>query len=140
MIIFDDIFSWEGWGGRLRLGSGKCRLRIFDLAQDETRHLTYLRPLIVLVWDIPESGLTVRSCAGHIATRVAAEFDIDVHRMMYVEFYRAVTYGDENEHIIPARFEAVEFDWQQGRALKPTWRELAPPLTDLLDELQAAAG
>ena len=31
MLIVDDVFAWEGWGGRLRLEAGKCRLKIFDL-------------------------------------------------------------------------------------------------------------
>ena len=31
MLIYDDIFAWEGWGGELRLASGECRLRIIDL-------------------------------------------------------------------------------------------------------------
>ena len=31
MIVYDDIFEWEGWGGRLKLANGRCRLRIYDL-------------------------------------------------------------------------------------------------------------
>ena len=59
MMIYDDIFSWEGWGGRLRLASGECRLRIFDLQKKKAGGLAYLRPIIVLVSDVPESRMPV---------------------------------------------------------------------------------
>ena len=39
MLIYDDIYSWEGWGGMLRLASGKCRLRIFDLKKGNEKRL-----------------------------------------------------------------------------------------------------
>ncbi|MEE9536795.1 MAG: hypothetical protein V3V51_05065, partial [Desulfobacterales bacterium] len=61
MTIYDDIFSWEGWGGQLRLASGKCRLRIYDLEQEKAGSLSHLRPIIVVVSDIPESRMSVRS-------------------------------------------------------------------------------
>ncbi|MGD8970285.1 MAG: hypothetical protein PVG01_02675, partial [Desulfobacterales bacterium] len=71
MLIHDDIFAWEGFGGRLRLGSGKCRLRIIDLGKGRHKGLAHLRPYIVVATDVPESRMSVRSCVSHIATSVA---------------------------------------------------------------------
>jgi hypothetical protein len=64
MLIYDDIYSWEGWGGTLRLASGKCRLRIFDLTEKNRDRLAHLRPIIVIASDVPDSKMSVRSCCG----------------------------------------------------------------------------
>ena len=104
MIIYDDIFSWEGFGGELRLGSGKCRLRIFDLKKSNGKRLDYIRPIIVVVSDIPGNTLTIKSCSGHIATKVTREFNIDPSRMLYVEYFPAVIYGEKNEKLISTTY------------------------------------
>ncbi len=128
MMIHDDIFTWDGWGGKLRLASGKCRLRIYDIRQDQTGKTAVLRPVIVVVSDISKEALSVRSCAGHIATMVTKEFDIDPNRMVWIEFYPSSEYGIKNVHVIPERYEIVEFVWHDGRAIKPRWRPLRQPL------------
>jgi len=128
MLVYDDIFSWVGWGGRLRLGSGKCRLRIYDLRMGHQRDLTHLRPNIVVVSDVADSKVSVRSCVGHVATCVAREFKLDPQRMIFIEYYAASTYGDKGQHTIPQRYEAVEFVWQGDKALRPRWRALNPEL------------
>jgi hypothetical protein len=135
MLIHDDIFSWEGFGGILRLGSGKCRLRIYDLGKGETGGLTYLKPFIVIVSDVADSKISVRSCSGHVATRVTQTFQIDPQRMMFIEYYPAQTYGAQNQHLIPERYEVVEFSWHQDKALHPRWRPLAPPLLEVVQAL-----
>jgi len=137
--IYDDIFSWEGWGGMLRLASGRCRLRIFDLSQNQgSRGLTHLRPIIILVADVPESRMSVRSCAGHIATLVTQKFTIHPNRMVYVEHYPAVRYGTQDEHLIPERYDGVEFVWVEGKAIRPTWRPLASPMLDIVKKAAEA--
>lgn len=135
MIIHDDIFSWEGFGGTLRLGSGMCRLRIFDLRKGESGSLTHLKPFIVVVSDIANAKMSIRSCAGHIATRVTQNFRINPHRMIYIEYYPSQTYGERNQHLIPERHEIVEFSWHEGKALHPRWRPLKPPLLDVIQTL-----
>ena len=135
MKVYDDIFSWEGWGGPLKLGSGKCKLRIFDLTRRKTgKGLTHLRPIIIVASDIPESRMSIRSCAGHIATRVAQLFRINHDRMMYIEYYPAQRYGENQEHLIPERYDVVEFTWYGDKAIKPVWRNLNPPLLDTIKE------
>ena len=124
MLIYSDIYTWEGWGGRLRLGRGKCRLYIFDLSKGDTPNLAYMRPFIVIVSDVPESSLSVRSCAGHIATKVVADFHINPQRMMYIEYYSATEYGKKGLYTIPARYDTVSFSWFQDKAVTPTWRTL----------------
>ncbi len=134
MLIYDDIYSWEGWGGALRLGRGKCRLRIFDL-QKASGKTVFLRPLVVVVTDVPESKTSIRNFSGHIATSVTLEFKLDPRRVLWVEYYPAVIYGAEGEKIIPERYDAVAFTWQKNRALHPVWRALQASLRDLVKSL-----
>ncbi len=109
---------------------------MFDLSKDEkAKGLTLLKPIIVLVSDVPESPMSIRSCAGHIATQVARQFQIHPHRMVYVEYYPAVRYGTQGERVIPERFETVEFFWVEDKAIRPVWRPLGPPLLDIVKAL-----
>ena len=135
MLIYDDIFIWEGWGGELRLASGECNLRIFDLKQARTGSVAHLRPIIVIVSDIARSPMSVRSCTGHIATHVTLKFKIDPQRMLYIEYYPETTYGDHQQHIIPEKYDVVEFTWIDGRAIEPKWRTLKPPVLDMIKDL-----
>lgn len=132
MLTHDEIFAWDGWGGKLRLGSGKCRLRIYDLRKGEEQKLAHLRPLIVVVSDVPESPMSIRSCSGHIATTVTQRFGVDPARMIYIEYYQPKTYGEKNEYLIPERFEIVEFSWHEGKAFNPKYRAITPPLKDTI--------
>jgi len=134
MLVYDDIYPWEGWGGALRLGRGKCRLRIFDLRK-ETGKAIFLRPFIVVVTDVPESKTSIRNFSAHIATSVTREFKLDPRRVLWVEYYPAVIYGAEGDKMIPERYDAVEFTWQKDRALHPVWRTLQVSLRDLVKTL-----
>ena len=135
MLVYDDTFSWAGWGGRLRLGSGKCRLRIYDLRMGPQRDLMHLRPIIVVVSDVAESKVSVRSCVSHVATSVAREFKLDPQRMIFIEYYAASTYGAKGQHTIPERYEAVEFVWHEDNALRPRWRAINPELREEVKKL-----
>ncbi len=139
MLIYNDIFSWEGWGGQLRLASGECRLRIFDLRKESADGPAYLRPFIVIASDIPESPMSVRSCTGHIATNVARQFKIEPDRMLYVEYYPETAYGEHNEHIITEKYDVVDFTWHEGRAIEPRWRALKEPMLEMIKEMMAAS-
>jgi hypothetical protein len=136
MLTHDNVYSWDGWGGKLRLGNGKCRLRIFDLRKDETaRGVSFLKPIIVVITDIPGSKMTIRSCTSHIATCVTNDFNIDPSRMLWIEYYPQTTYGQQGERVIPERIEAVEFEWLEEKAIKPKWRPLKPPLLEAVKHL-----
>jgi len=135
MIITDETYSWEGWGGKLKLGSGSCRLRIYDLKKGDEKGLAHLRPIIIVVSDVPESTMSVKSCAGHIATSVTRDYDIDPNRMVWIEYCPSSTYGVRQENTIPERYEAVEFVWHDDKALHPKWRPLNPQLLDIVKEL-----
>ena len=137
MLIYDDIFSWEGWGGRLRLASGKCWLRIFDVKKNDTKGLAHLRPMIVIASDVTQSRMSVRSCTGHIATRVTIQFNIEPSRMLYIEYYPETRYGERRQHVIPEKYDAVDFTWLDGRAIEPKWRTLRSPLLDVIKEMDA---
>jgi hypothetical protein len=140
MMIHDDIFAWEGFGGVYQLAAGRCRLRILDLNKGEHGKVAHLKPMLVVVSDLPEDQkqlrkVTVRSCASHIATMVTQKFRIDPHRMTYVEYYPPSAYGDRRQHKIEAKFEAVDFTWFENKALHPRWRPLKSPLREVVSEL-----
>jgi len=137
MLIHDDIFEWSGWGGRLSLGSGKCRLRIYDLKKKGAKGLRHLRHIVVIVSDVTDSKMSVKSCTSHVATQVTEKFNIDPQRMLWVEYYPESKYGVDGERVIPERFEAVEFTWHTDKAIKPEWRELKPPLLDEIKKLMS---
>jgi len=104
MLIYDDIFSWDGFGGKLKLASGKCRLKIYDLGGEQTDGLLLLKPIIVIAMDHPDSKMSVRSCSSHIATMVIQTFQIAPGRMQFVEYYPQKTYGKEGKNFIPEMF------------------------------------
>ncbi|MFC1896647.1 hypothetical protein ACFL0Q_08345, partial [Thermodesulfobacteriota bacterium] len=132
MLVFDGIYHWKGWGGKLLLGSGTCRLRIYDLAQGGTRGPIPLRSVVVVVSDVQGSramtDLSVRSCAGHIATSIVRDFDIEGHRMLFVDHSPETRYGTGAQKVIPERYETVEFEWHGDNAVRPLWRALETPL------------
>lgn len=129
MIIYDGTFRWDGFGGRLKLASGECLLRIIDLRKKEPpTDITYVKPIIVVVSDRPGSPMSVKSCAGNIATLVTQDFNISPARMTYIEYYKEVDYGKEPVRTIPEEFETVKFEWHQGKAIKPTWRPTDPSM------------
>ena len=135
MLIHDSIYSWEGWGGKLRLASGKCRLLIYNRSKVESNTVAFLKPYIVIVTDLPESKMSVRSCAGHIATKVTQEFNIDPDRMVWIEFYPRVTYGAQEERTIPEQYVAVDFMWYKEKAINPRWRQLKSPILEIIKSL-----
>jgi hypothetical protein len=92
----------------------------------------------VVVSDLPKrsiNDMSVRSCAGHIATGVSDRFSIDPQRMLWVEYYPAREYGVKEKRVIPESFVAVDFKWQKGRALEPKWRPLGPAIDDAVRRL-----
>jgi len=139
MLIYDDIFFWEGFGGKLRLASGKCQLRLFDLSKDMEKSLAHIRPIIAIVSDSPESEMSVRSCSSHIATRIVKEFGIDPYRMLFIEYNPSTTYGEKKENIIPERYEVVDFTWHQDKAIEPRYRKLTSSMLEAVKELNERA-
>jgi len=135
LFLYDDIFAWEGWGGKLKLGHGKCHLRVLDMEADGEERLRYLRPYIAIVTDVTDSQMSVKSCAGHIATQVVRSFKLDPQRLLYLEHYPETRYGVQGEHQIAERFEAVEFTWHEGHAIKPRGRVLKAPMAAKIKEL-----
>lgn len=137
MMIYDDIFVWDGWGGKLRLASGKCKLRIYDESRDQSGDSVLLRPIVVISKDIGKESISIRSCSGHIATLVTQRFGIDPRRMLWVEYYAASEYGIGKVHKIPERFDIVEFTWHDGKAIEPRWRPISPMMLDTVKKMVA---
>ncbi len=133
MLIHDGIFEWPGFGGRLKLASGRCRLRVYDRSKETSGAATpHLRPVIVIVSDVPGSRMSVRSCAGHVATCVSRQFAFPPGRMMFIEHYPQSVYGQSGERVIPEKYDAVEFEWTEGGAIRPKWRTLQGPILEAI--------
>jgi hypothetical protein len=137
-LIYDDVYHWEGWGGRMRLGSGRCRLRIFDLRRAGQKRLAHLKPIIAVVSDLPKeriNDMSVRSCTSHVATCVAADFKIDPQRMLWIEYDPGGSYGAAGDRRVEESVVGVDFNWHDGKAIEPKWRELVPPLREVVLDL-----
>jgi hypothetical protein len=119
MLIFSDIFAWDGWGGPLRLVSGKCRLWIYDLTQASGSQPIPMKSILLVAEDVPDSPMSVKSCAGHVATLVAEKFEISPHRLRFIAYYPSSVYGAQNEKVIPERIEEAELEWLQEKAMQP---------------------
>ncbi len=52
-LIYDGVFHWKGWGGKLGLGKGRCRLKLFDRARDGSPGVSHLKPLVAIVRELP---------------------------------------------------------------------------------------
>ena len=139
MLVQDRVYEWEGFGGKLKLASGRCRLQIYDLTRESARGAAPLHSTLVIVSDVPDSPMSVRSCAGHVATAVARDFKIEPHRMLFVEYTPPSVYGEHGERVVPERYLAVDFNWTEGGAIQPKWRILAPPLLDRITRIVAGA-
>ena len=137
MLIYDDDFEWQGFGGQLKLGSGKCRLRIYDLSDEHSGRLAHLKPVIVIARDHPDSPMSVRSCSSHIATLVSSNFNIPSKRMQFVEYAEAKTYGPDDQKVIPEKFMAIDFTWNDNKAMHARIGPVGAPLLDRLKELLA---
>lgn len=135
--LYDDVFEWEGYGGSFKLASGKCHLKVYDLTSGVESGVALLKPVVALAMDMPDSPMSVRSCIGHIATRVVTDHRIAPARAMFVEYYPAVYYGQSGERCIPRRFEAVDFEWHENRALFPKWRTVPPAVLTIIEPLTA---
>ncbi len=139
MLLYNGLYHWKGWGGKLQLASGKCQMRVYDLTKGKQDGVILLKPFIVVLTDVPRekiTDMTIKSCASHIATLVTKQFSIDPERMLWVEFYPQVTYGKANTNVIPEKYEAVEFTWHGNKAVHPKWRLLEPPLSDMVKHLE----
>lgn len=141
MVIYNDIYQWEGWGGALRLQSGRCRLRIIDLRNIPAKEISLIKPFIVMVSEVPLDKTTrqfvsLRSCIGHVATRILREFELQRQRVLWVEYYPERRYGPKRDKVISERFDEVVFKWKDDVALQPSWKPVEPPLLDRLKELE----
>ncbi len=139
MLLYNGLYHWKGWGGKLQLASGKCQMRIYDLAKGKQDDVVLLKPIVVVLTDVPRekiTDMTVKSCASHIATLVTKQFCIAPERMLWVEYYPKVNYGKDNTKMIPEKYEAVEFTWYGSKAVNPKWRLLESPLSDMVKNLE----
>ena len=139
---FDDVLTWDGYGGKFNLAAGRCRLRLFDLSADDSKAaVAHLKPIVAVVSDLPGDRLpamktvSVRACISHVATTIVHRFKLDRNRMLLVEYYPKETYGLQSEKVIPEKYDVVDLTWHGDKALFPSWRPLQSPLLDTIREL-----
>lgn len=139
MLIYDGPYRWDGFGARFKLGSGACRLKIFNLSKDDhNEQMAFMKPIIVIVSDTieknsPINKVTVRGFASHIATCVTKDFNLDPARMLWVE-YSPPESNTQSENL-ESMFDLVEFQWFGNKALHPQWRKPTPPILNLLKNI-----
>jgi hypothetical protein len=134
MLIYYGDYHWEGWGGKLRLGHGKCRLSIFDLNR-EFSGILHLKSFMAVVSDLADSPTTVKNNTGHIATGVIAKFHIEPSRLIWIEYYPEKRFGLNKQMVIPERFDETEFTWIDNRAIHPRWKPLKEAYLEILRNL-----
>jgi hypothetical protein len=54
---------------------------------------------------------------------------------VWIEFYPSITYGALEEKTIPEQLVAVDFMWYKEKAINPRWRQLKPPILDIIKSL-----
>ncbi|MEE4357935.1 MAG: hypothetical protein V2I97_15815 [Desulfococcaceae bacterium] len=140
MLIYDDIYTWDGWGGKFKLAGGRCGLRLFDLKKRSPEGIAHLKRYIAVVRDIPfekqgPNQMSIKSCAGHIATGVVRDFQIDPTRMIWIEHYPEDPENHRLRYPQKERFEEVEFEWKEKGALRVQSRKPSPAVTELVKQL-----
>jgi hypothetical protein len=90
---------------------------------------------VAIVRELPGNTVSIRAVAGHIATSVVGQFDLDPQRLLWVEHYPRSVYGKDGEHEIPERYDVIQFTWESTRAISPRWEPLKPPLLDTIRRL-----
>ena len=143
MFIYNGTFSWDGWGGAIRLAAGKCHLWLFDLRHLPRRPkgMIFMQPLVGVVKEIdPDNPVSLRSVTSHIATQVTRRFNIEPRRLLWLEYLPPRSYRGPNPRTVPARLDLVELKWVGDKAMHPSWRPLEEPLQSLIqDHLESNA-
>ncbi|MGE0087334.1 MAG: hypothetical protein AB7S75_23250 [Desulfococcaceae bacterium] len=140
MRIYDGLYTWDGWGGKMRLASGRCRLRLFDLKKGSEGEVTHLKRFVAVVSDIPfgkqgPNQLTVKSCASHIATNVVRNFSIEPGRMLWIEHYPGDSENEKLRYPVKEHFDEAEFSWDEGGAKNARWKTPSPATVELVKKL-----
>ena len=79
----------------------------------------------------------LKSRTTQVAMWLVRDFNLDFHRMVYLEYQPETIYGDHDQRRIPAKFDIVDFEWHDEKAMHPKWRKLSSPLLDTVTELIA---
>lgn len=116
MLIYDDIYRWNGPQGGCRECAGQdgqsspclitCRLRIIDLAAD-TPFAMPLKRHVVLAEDISE-GPRRRICAESLGRHIFRTFDLCIRRTLWIECDPFLKEAFHAAHFTPAYHDGDE--------------------------------
>ena len=59
--------------------------------------------------------------------------------MVFIEYYPRKVYGEQGDHVIEEKYDVVDFNWHDDKAIQPKWRALKPPMLDVVKELMEYA-
>ena len=54
---------------------------------------------------------------------------------MFIEYYPRKVYGELGDQVIEEKYDVVDFNWHDEKAIQPKWRSLKPPMLDVVKEL-----
>jgi hypothetical protein len=100
-----------------------CRVRIYEHEGQQVVVATEMEG---------NPGMSVTNAAEDIATQLAAAYNLEVDRLIWIEHY---CYPDEG-HI----FDLVRFTWEGGKASDPQWRRITFEEVERLTGDDAIAG
>ena len=130
MIVFDDIFKWEGPDEGCPGCEGchnsdsdavwliSCKLKIVDL-QKAIPQATPMKTHLVLAEDISD-GPTRRICAESLGRKIFKEFDLDIRRTLWVEYDPMLKEGHHVADFRPGYHDGQEMIYTIN------WRPLLP--------------
>ena len=104
MIVYEGDYSWQGNAVRkerpISWWASTYHLKIVDLGR-RADGVVYLKPVIVKIHDTGR-GASVVNCLPELAKRICAEFELDIHRVLWVE-----ESSDDDRSVQVASFEPV---------------------------------
>ena len=107
--MIDTVFHWQGFGDGFGEWESKCRLRIYETAQQA----------VVIATEFPDNpGTSVTNAAKQIATLVVQQYELNSQSLVWIEHYPPE--GD-----LEGGFDLVEFTWKGRHSHAPRWRRLS---------------
>lgn len=85
MLIYNDIFTWEGpKTDNKNLWLKSCHLWVIDLSSPDN-NVEYLKPVIIVAMD-KSDGPKRKICAETLGKQIFSDFNLDMKRTLWVEY------------------------------------------------------
>mgnify|MGYP000887703752 FL=1 len=134
MLIYDDIYTWEGPHDRRDhvLWLISCHLRIIDLTLSYPG-ISFLKPKIVVASDVTE-GPKRKICAETLGRQIYKAFNLDMKRTLWAEYDPFLPNRIMAAHMKPRYHDGSELIYSiSWRSLQSAERELIRRFIPSLD-------